>query len=197
MKRIQGALRNRGLLYFYMSTSKVRFIVIRIITMSTKMSWLLVVSVELGTMVTCRVSYAEKCITLRRIYPIMLLRPTSQDWSNIIRIFTMSTKMVRLSRFKVESGPLETRQVSWYDLWLILLLPHGTLLLRRTRKKSHSYTDEHDVDEDLRTILAHGGFWTYDNTAGIMYRDVRRENFYHFDVVASVWTSSPDSWWVP
>ena len=34
------------------------------------------------------------------------------------------------------------------------------------------YSDEHDVDEELMTILIHGGSWGYGSWAGIMYREM-------------------------
>ena len=34
------------------------------------------------------------------------------------------------------------------------------------------YTDEHDVDEDLKTIMAQGGYWPDGSWAGIMLRDL-------------------------
>ena len=48
------------------------------------------------------------------------------------------------------------------------------------------YTDWHDVDEDLRTILMHGGYWVHDVFTGIAHRDMEDSpttNYY--DIVAS------------
>ena len=39
-------------------------------------------------------------------------------------------------------------------------------------KKSHSYTDNHDVDEDNVTISVYGGLWNIGNSAGVTYRYV-------------------------
>ena len=47
------------------------------------------------------------------------------------------------------------------------------------------YTDDHNVDEDLRTILIQGGSWPATVLEGITMRDMQRENFYHADGVAS------------
>ena len=34
------------------------------------------------------------------------------------------------------------------------------------------YTDEHDVDENMVTILLQGGSWGYDISAGIVHRNL-------------------------
>ena len=39
-------------------------------------------------------------------------------------------------------------------------------------KNSHSYTDNHDVDEDNVTISVYGGLWNIGNSAGVTYRYV-------------------------
>ena len=36
-------------------------------------------------------------------------------------------------------------------------------------KNSHSYTDYHNVDEDVLTVSEQGGFWTSETGAGIAY----------------------------
>ena len=56
---------------------------------------------------------------------------------------------------------------------------------RRHLKMFIYYTDEHDVDEDLRTILIQGGNWPGTAMEGVVFRDMQRENFYHADGVAS------------
>ena len=43
----------------------------------------------------------------------------------------------------------------------------------------------HDVDEDLRTILNHGGEWWRGSDAGISERDMYRSSSYYTDAVAS------------
>ena len=48
-----------------------------------------------------------------------------------------------------------------------------------------NYTDFHGVDEDERTIVNHGGDWTPNLWAGVMYRDVLHSPSYHADYVAS------------
>ena len=47
------------------------------------------------------------------------------------------------------------------------------------------YTDFHGVDEDSMTIVDHGGDWTPNLWAGVMYRDVLHSPSYHADYVAS------------
>ena len=39
-----------------------------------------------------------------------------------------------------------------------------------TSKDIINYTDFHDVDEDIRTIILHGAAWSYHSTAGIVFR---------------------------
>ena len=39
-------------------------------------------------------------------------------------------------------------------------------------KNSHSYTDAHNVDEDLTSIPAYSGAWVHDKEAGVMCRFV-------------------------
>jgi hypothetical protein len=39
-------------------------------------------------------------------------------------------------------------------------------------KNSHSYTDNHDVDEDNVAISVYGGLWNLGNSAGVTYRYV-------------------------
>jgi hypothetical protein len=39
-----------------------------------------------------------------------------------------------------------------------------------------NYTDGHDVDEDLRTIMAYGGAWIHDKDAGVAFRDMLPSN---------------------
>ena len=39
-----------------------------------------------------------------------------------------------------------------------------------TSKDIINYTDFHDVDEDIRTIMLHGAAWSYHSTAGIVFR---------------------------
>ena len=39
-----------------------------------------------------------------------------------------------------------------------------------TSKDIINYTDYHDVDEDIRTIMLHGAAWSYHSTAGIVFR---------------------------
>ena len=40
------------------------------------------------------------------------------------------------------------------------------------RSVIHSYTDKHDVDEDLRTILIQGGRWNHEGDTGITFRAI-------------------------
>ena len=47
------------------------------------------------------------------------------------------------------------------------------------------YTDFHDVDEDMASILAYGGFWIAGNWPGIAYRDMCDSPTNTLDIVAS------------
>jgi len=41
-----------------------------------------------------------------------------------------------------------------------------------TSKIFLNYTDYHDVDEEMRTIVRLGGYWRHDISAGVALRDV-------------------------
>ena len=62
-------------------------------------------------------------------------------------------------------GITAPRQVSHVDVWISIRPIYPLLLLRRTHK-IWNYTDDHDVDEDLRTILLQGGMWYQNDNAG-------------------------------
>ena len=47
------------------------------------------------------------------------------------------------------------------------------------------YTDNHDVDEDLRTITNYGGQWDYETRVGVMCRDMWYSSVAIDNVVAS------------
>ena len=47
------------------------------------------------------------------------------------------------------------------------------------------YADLHDVDEDLRTIPLHDGYWEDGNTAGVMKREMKYISTGTFNSVAS------------
>ena len=49
-----------------------------------------------------------------------------------------------------------------------------------------NYTDYHDVDEDLRTLLEQGGRWTNGGMAGITRREMYESSTNTLDIVASV-----------
>ena len=52
-----------------------------------------------------------------------------------------------------------------------------------------NHTDVHDVDEDLKTIAQHGGFWGDGNGDGITHRlvfDSQIDNLHAFSDVASL-----------
>jgi len=59
-------------------------------------------------------------------------------------------------------------------------------LLRRTRELIIYHTDNHDVDEDLKTFSAHGGYCQNRADAGVAQRNTRRDVSYSSDVVASL-----------
>lgn len=48
------------------------------------------------------------------------------------------------------------------------------------------YTDNHDVDEDKVTVMNQSGIWLNGSTAGITYRNIRRDVSYSSDTVASL-----------
>ena len=41
-----------------------------------------------------------------------------------------------------------------------------------TSKIFLNYTDQHNVDEDVKSIPLHGGHWVHENKAGITHRDM-------------------------
>ena len=47
------------------------------------------------------------------------------------------------------------------------------------------YTDIHDVDEDMRTIVRLGGYWAHENWAGATYRHIVDDSTEVWDFVAS------------
>ena len=49
------------------------------------------------------------------------------------------------------------------------------------------YTDFHDVDEETRSVVIHGGWWTNlgGGWQGIVYRDIKYSPSYTSDDVAS------------
>ena len=47
------------------------------------------------------------------------------------------------------------------------------------------YTDRHDVDEDMRTIMYQGGRWLNNTSAGITYQDTDHTSTDSFDSIAS------------
>ena len=140
---------------------------------------------DIGSLETRRVSHIDTRTIPLLIQGIMLLRPTSQDRSNIIRIRMMSTKMEGLSRLIIVSGIMETGQVSHTEICIMLLLRPGILLLRRTSKMFIYYTDEHNVDEDMTAIFGQGGGWNWNENIGMMNRYVQDFPSGMFDVVAS------------
>jgi len=48
-----------------------------------------------------------------------------------------------------------------------------------------NYTDWHEVDEDLRSIIDQGGRWDYGNQAGIIFRNLHDSPAVLHDTVAS------------
>ena len=52
-------------------------------------------------------------------------------------------------------------------------------------KKTHSYTDWNDVDEDLRTISLHGGFWSHDSFGGFCDRSLDNSGLTNSTVASS------------
>ena len=50
-----------------------------------------------------------------------------------------------------------------------LLFTLGPAVASSDMKNSHSYTDYHNVDEDVLTVSEQGGFWTSETGAGIAY----------------------------
>ena len=48
------------------------------------------------------------------------------------------------------------------------------------------YTDWHNVDEDMVTLVYHGGSWSYDIQAGVTYRDTDETPTITYDFVAPV-----------
>ena len=56
---------------------------------------------------------------------------------------------------------------------------------RRHLKMFIHYTDTHDVDEDMRTILACGGYATAGDAGGIVRLNMNDPSFYYSITVAS------------
>ena len=48
------------------------------------------------------------------------------------------------------------------------------------------YTDEHNVDEDLVSIMLQGGWWGFGNMVGVVNRNMNDSPTVIFDVVASL-----------
>ena len=48
-----------------------------------------------------------------------------------------------------------------------------------------NHTDQHDVDEDMMTVLAQGGSWSYGSMTGIVCRDM-----YHINTGAGIIVAS-------
>ena len=55
-----------------------------------------------------------------------------------------------------------------------------------TSENNLNYTDGYDVDEDTRTLSAHGDQWEYGNSAGITYRSMTRAPTDTLSAVASL-----------
>ena len=54
--------------------------------------------------------------------------------------------------------------------------------------KIWNYTDEHNVDEDLVSIMLQGGWWGFGNMVGVVNRNMNDSPTVIFDVVASLKT---------
>ena len=63
-----------------------------------------------------------------------------------------------------------------------------------TLKTIKYYTDLHDVDEDLRTIMHQGERWDSETTAGITRRDMYYSSSFAYLEVAS---KKINSWMIP
>ena len=66
-----------------------------------------------------------------------------------------------------------------------LLFTLGPAVASSDMKNSHSYTDWHTVDEDLRTISNQGGWWIDNDLTGVEDRDLYHSHTSAFDTVAS------------
>lgn len=66
-----------------------------------------------------------------------------------------------------------------------LLFTLGLSVASSSMKNSHSYTDWHTVDEDLRTISNQGGWWIDNDLTGVEDRDLYHSHTSAFDTVAS------------
>ncbi len=82
--------------------------------------------------------------------------------------------MQRLLLVTVDRCSRESRQVSWIEIYQIGPLNHlqPVMLLLDVDICSviHSYTDGHNVDEDLTASSVHGDHWRYGDSAGITRR---------------------------
>ena len=98
----------------------------------------------------------------------------------------MSTKTCLPSRLSVDIGPTIPLLVSSFDTCSLSPMQPLVLLLDvDISRLIIYYTDNQDVDEDLRTISAHGGNWYYANEAGVTHRHMFDASTNVYDIVAS------------
>lgn len=80
---------------------------------------------------------------------------------------------------------METTTVSHADIWTSHPPLQEVMLLRRTSEIFLNYTDDHEVDEDMLTIVLQGGYWPEGPVPGNTRRFMKYDLFSKFDTVAS------------
>lgn len=76
----------------------------------------------------------------------------------------------------------------WVSTYHPLMASRMLLLCVDIHNENQSYTDMHDVDEDLKTILCHGASWVNHATIGIAMRYMTDSPTATIDSVASLKT---------
>ena len=137
--RVQGVLRNRDLLYFYMSISKVFL---------NYTDWH-DVDEEMRTICICggRWGYENYAGNTAGLTHRNMDTPSTEIWnsvassnmknSQIIRMVLMSTKTWCLLASAMGNGTMETRQVSHFEIYMIPLPLQEIMLLRSTSEIDH------------------------------------------------------------
>ena len=115
MKRIQGALRNRGLLYFYMPTSKIFLNYTDGFNVDEDMA---AISYQGGYWdYRDQEGIARRCMDYTSADADSYVASSNmKNWSNIIRIGTMLTKTCLIYWIKVGIRAMQTWQVSYNDI---------------------------------------------------------------------------------
>ena len=110
---------------------------------------------------------------------------STSEKSLIIRMVIMSTKIWWPYLLKVE-GRITSKRRVWCNVnYTVRLTPLVLLLDVDICSKIHSYTDSHDVDEDLTTVYHQGGDWTHIFRAGITERFISTDDSFNNEYVAS------------